>query len=75
MPPLLVRIIRYALIGTGAVTLASTVVNIIGAVRLIDPSDETALGLTRTEIIGWYAGSGLVGLIMIAAGLFWRRKR
>ncbi|HEY0966587.1 MAG TPA: hypothetical protein VGD88_04280 [Opitutaceae bacterium] len=74
MHPLLVRAIRYGLIGVGALTIVSAVVNVIGAYALIEVSDEAQLGFTRNEFIAWYVGPALFGVLMIVLGALWRRK-
>lgn len=74
MHPLLVRAIRYGLIGVGALTIVSAVVNVIGAYALIEVSDEAQLGFTRNEFIAWYVGPALFGVLMIVFGALWRRK-
>ena len=75
MPPLLVRIIRYGMIGVGASSVVTSVVNIVAAVQLLDPLAEESLGVTRKEVIGWYIIPGLFGLGMMIFGFCWRRKR
>lgn len=75
MHPLLVRIIRYSLIGLGAVTLISAIVNIIGAVILITPLEEDSFGVTRRQVILWFVGPGILGLCLIVFGFLWRRKK
>ncbi len=74
MHPLLIRVIRYGLIGLGAITIVSAAVNVIGAFALIEVSDEAQLGFTRNEFIAWYIGPALFGLILIVVGARWRRK-
>jgi hypothetical protein len=74
IPPFLLRLLRFALVATGAITLTSAIVNIIAAVRLIEPSDEASLGVTRGEVIGWFIGPLLFGVALITLGL-WRRKK
>jgi len=74
MHPLLVRVIRYGLIGIGALTILSAAVNGIGAYALIEVSDEVQLGFTRSEIIAWYIGPAVLGVAMILCGALWRRK-
>ncbi len=69
MPPFVLRLLRLAAVGFGALTIASAVVNIIAAVKLIEPSDEASLGITRNEIIGWYIGPVILGLVLIWLGL------
>ena len=74
MHPMLVRTIRYGLIGLGAVTLMSAVINIVGATQLMDAGDDS-LGFTRREFISWFIGPGLLGIALIVFGVMWRRKR
>jgi len=74
MPPLLLRFLRFALIGMGALTLTSAIVNIAAAIKLIEPSDEASLGVTKLEIISWFIGPLLIGLALIVLG-FWRWKK
>ncbi len=75
MPPVLVRILRYFMIGFGAITLVSAVVNIIGAVQLIDATAEESLGVTQREVILWFVGPGVLGLALMVFGFVWRRKK
>jgi hypothetical protein len=49
-------------------------VNIIAAVKLIDPYAESSLGVTRGQVIGWYLVPAIFGIALIAVGFFWRRK-
>jgi hypothetical protein len=74
MAPVVVRIIRYSLISFGAITTLSSVINIMGAVQLIDPATAESLGFTRNEVISWYIGPGLLGIALMAGGYFWRRR-
>lgn len=74
MHPLLVRAIRYGLIGFGALTVVSAAVNIVGARMLIEVSDEAQLGFTRNEFILWYIGPAVFGVGMMVGGALWRRK-
>lgn len=75
MSRFLLRLLRVFLVGTGAMTIVMAVVNIVAAVRLIEPSDEASLGITRNEIIGWYAGPVVFGFILVWIGLrSWKTK-
>ena len=68
------RLIRTLLIGVGGSLLVSSAVNIAGAVQLIEPTDETVLGLTRTEVILTFGVSALVGAAMVYGGMCrWHR--
>jgi hypothetical protein len=75
MPSWLLRFLRFALIGVGAMTLTSAVINIIAAMRLIEPSDEASLGATRGEIVSWFIGPLLFGIALIVLGAWpWKKK-
>jgi hypothetical protein len=76
MHPRVAKLLRGALIGSGAMLVTSAVVNVIAAVKLIEPSDEATIGLTRGEVIFAFSGSFLVGAAMIYCGLVlrWDRK-
>jgi hypothetical protein len=72
--PLLIRAIRYGLIGFGALTVVSAAVNIVGAQMLIEVLDEAQLGFTRNEFILGYMGPAVLGGVMMVGGALWRRK-
>ena len=75
MPAWLLRFLRFALIGVGAMTLTSSVINIIAAIRLIEPSDEVSLGATKGEIVSWFIGPLLLGIALIVLGFWpWKKK-
>ncbi len=71
--PRLKNIFGIGLIGSGALTVVSGVVNIIGAYQLIDPADAESLGVSRNEIVVTYIVIGLVGAVMIFLG--WRLRK
>ena len=73
LDPRLRRFIGFGLIGTGALTAMSGVINIIAAYQLIDEADAASLGVSRNEFVGTYAGFLLVGAVMIFFG--WRLKK
>lgn len=73
LDPLLKKILRFGLIGCGALAIMSAIVNIIAAWRLIDPYSEESLGVTRNELVGTYAVILIVGAALIFAGLRWRK--
>lgn len=75
MSPLLVRILRFLVIGLGAMLVVSAVVNIIATYSLIGPLEEDSLNLTRGQIVSWYIGPAVLGLALILGGFFWRRRR
>lgn len=68
--PRIAKALCYALIGFGALTLMSAVVNGLAVAQLIEPSDEESLGISR----GWSALLLGVGITMILLGLRWRRQ-
>ena len=72
--PRLKNILGYGLIGSGALTAMSGVVNIIGAYQLIDPADAESLGVSRNEFVYTYAGFIVVGVVLIYVGVLARRK-
>jgi hypothetical protein len=75
MPAWLFRFLRFALIGVGAMTLTSAVINIIAAVKLIEPSDEASLGVTKGEVVTWFIGPLLFGIALIVLGFWpWKKK-
>ncbi|MBI4624322.1 MAG: hypothetical protein HY736_14040 [Verrucomicrobia bacterium] len=70
--PFLAKAIRLGLIGTGATAIMSAVVGMIAAFQLIEPGDEQSLGITRNEVVGWYAILIVIGLLL--AWLGFRRR-
>lgn len=73
-PPFLAKATRFLLIGSGVLAVASAVINIIATWRLIEPSDEEALGITRNEFIAWYAVLLVVGVGLIVLGVRLKKK-
>src|SRR5882724_1160568 len=73
IPPFLAKVIRIALIGFGAVTVVSALVNIVATVQLIGPSDAESLGLSRNAIISQYVLLIVVGIALIYFGA--RKKK
>ena len=68
------KFLRFALIGGGASAVISAVIGIISAFKLIEPSDEQAVGITPWDFVGFYALMILVGAAMIFFGLRMRKK-
>ena len=66
------KFLRLALIGFGAVTLLSAVVNATAAWQLIELAEEQSLGISRGEFVGTYGVIALIGAALIATGLRWR---
>ena len=73
LPPRLKKFLRLGLIGLGAMTAMSAVVNIVAAWQLIEPAEEQSLGITRNEFIVTYGVMLLAGATMIFFGLRWRK--
>ncbi len=73
LDPFLKKILRFSLIGCGAMAVMSGIVNIIGAYQLIDASSEAQLGISRGSLVGTYAVILLVGAVMVFAGLRWKK--
>ena len=74
MPLWMIRVIRYGLMFVGGSMLVSAIVNVVAAVKLIDPYAESSLGVTRGQVIGWYIFPAVFGIALIAFGFFWKRK-
>ncbi|HEX2853723.1 MAG TPA: hypothetical protein VHO24_10835 [Opitutaceae bacterium] len=62
------KIGRWLLLGFGISLVISAVLNIVGALKLIEPSDAESLGITRNEIIGMYLFPLVGGLVLIWLG-------
>ena len=73
LDPRLRKLFGFGLIGTGALTVVSGVVNIVAAWQLIEDSDAASLGITRNEFVFTYAVFVLIGMAMIFFG--WRVKK
>ena len=73
LDPSLRKLLSFGLIGTGALAVMSSVVNIIGAYQLIEPSDAESIGVSRNEIVGTYVVIALVGAMLVVFG--WRMKK
>jgi len=73
LDPSLRKLLSFGLIGTGALAVMSSVVNIIGAYQLIEQADAESIGVTRNEIVGTYVVIALVGAVVVYFG--WRMKK
>jgi len=73
LDPSLRKLLSFGLIGTGALAVMSSVVNIIGAYQLIEQSDAESIGVSRNEIVGTYVVIALVGGTLVFFG--WRLKK
>ena len=72
--PWMKKFLRFALVGGGASAVLSAVIGTISAFKLIEPSDEQAVGITPWDFVGFYALMALVGAAMIFFGLRMRKK-
>ncbi len=73
LDPLLAKMLRFFLIGIGALTLVTAVVEIIASVKLLEPSDAASLGMSRNFVITMNSLQGAVGIVLIYVGL--RRRK
>ena len=71
--PTFKKFLRFGLIGFGALTVASAVVNMIAAWQLIEVAEEQSLGITRHEFVVTYGVVLAVGVGLVVAGLCWRK--
>jgi hypothetical protein len=63
------KAVRYLLISAGSTLVISGVVNITAAWQLIEPAEEQSLGVSRAEVVGWFAVWLLLGVGLILIGL------
>lgn len=73
LSPLVRSLLSFGLIGLGALTVISSVVNIVATWNFIDAAEEQSLGISRGEFVLTYAALLPVGVAMIYFGLRWRR--
>ena len=73
LDPTFKKFLRFGLIGLGALTVASAVVNMIAAWQLIEAAEEQSLGITRNEFMLTYGVVLAVGVALVGAGLCWRK--
>jgi phosphosulfolactate phosphohydrolase-like enzyme len=62
------KILRYGLIGAGAMAVLSALVNMISVAQLIEASEEESLGITRGEWYRTYAVIAVLGAGLIVGG-------
>ena len=74
LDPRLKNILGYGLIGSGALTVMSGVVNIISAYQLIDQAEAESLGVSRNEFVYTYTSFVVVGAVLIYLGVQARNK-
>jgi len=73
LDPTFKKLLRLGLIGIGALTVASAVVNLIAAGQLIEAAEEQSLGITRNEFMLTYGAVLAGGVALVVAGLGWRK--
>lgn len=73
LDPTFKKLLRFGLIGIGALTVASAVVNLIAAWQLIEAAEEQSLGITRNEFMLTYGVVLAGGVALVVAGLGWRK--
>lgn len=73
LDPTFKKLLRFGLIGIGALTVASAVVNLIAAGQLIEAAEEQSLGITRNEFMLTYGAVLAGGVALVVAGLGWRK--
>ena len=72
-PALLAKALRYTLVALGGSLVISGVINIIAAWTLIEKAEEESLGVTRLEVVSWFALLILAGIGLMVLG--WRRTK
>jgi hypothetical protein len=73
LDPRLAKLLRFFLVGIGALTLVTAVVEIVASVKLLEPSDAESLGMSRNFVITMNALQGAIGIVLIYVGL--RRRK
>jgi hypothetical protein len=73
LPALLAKSRRYILISLGGSLLISGLVNLMAAWTLIQKAEEESLGVTRNEVVGWFALLILAGIGLMVLG--WRQPK
>ena len=71
--PFFRKALRLGLIGAGSIAIVSAVVNIFTTWKLMEPTDEESLGITRNEITLWFATLIVIGVALIYLGV--RQKK
>ena len=66
-------LLRLVLIAAGASTLVSALVNLMAAIRLLEPSDEQVIGLSRGYLLIAYSLQLVLGGLLIFLGCRKRR--
>ena len=64
---------RFILVGIGSSLTISALIGGVAAWRLIEPSDEEAIGLSRNQFLAGYGVMLLCGLTLVWLGF--RRRR
>jgi hypothetical protein len=72
LDPTLKKLLRLGIVGLGALTVISALVNMVAAWQLIEAAEEQSLGITRNEFVGTYGVILLVGTAIIVVGARWK---
>ena len=73
LDPRLAKVLRFFVVGIGALTLVTAVVEIVASVKLLEPSDAESLGMSRNFVVTMNALQGAIGIVLIYFGL--RRRK
>jgi hypothetical protein len=73
LDPRLAKLLRFFVVGIGALTLVTAAVEIVASVKLLEPSDAESLGMSRNFVITMNALQGAIGIVLIYFGL--RRRK
>ena len=67
--------LRYLVIGIGAITTVTALVEIVAAVKLLEPADAESLGMSRNFVITMNSLQGAVGIVLMYFGLRRSKKK
>ncbi len=73
LDPTVHQLLRFGLLGFGALMAISAVVNMIAACQLIEAAEEQSLGITRNEFVGTYAVMLASGAAVLVVAWRWRK--
>jgi K+-sensing histidine kinase KdpD len=68
LSPLFRTFLRFGLIGVGAMTVISSLVNIVATWNLIEVAEEQSLGISRNEFTVTYGVTLLIGVVISHLG-------
>lgn len=73
LDPTFRKLLRFGVIGFGALTAVSALVNMAAAWQLIEVAEEQSLGITRNEFVGTYGVMLLIGAALVVVGFRLRK--